>query len=784
MRPPQLTVIVPTFDTCAMTLTCCRTALEALLAAPAGAELIVVDDASSDDTVDRLHRELPDVQVIRRGTNGGYSAAVNSGLREARGELLLLLNSDALLDAQSIATLVRAFQDDDQLGVAGPQLLDGSGLPQWSGGRFPTLTWMIGVVSGLGPIWGRIKPRPSKPPEPAVDWICGAVMVFRRDVLEVTGGFDEGVRGYCQDLDFCVRARAAGWQVRIIGAASVTHAGGATLAPIGPQRHDPARLWPDLLEWGERQYGPIWTAFARPVLVACGWARVAVRVACGLGRSQITNSLREGTRQLARAGTPFRGNNPEPLFLATTRAIPYLAARQFVAQALNLISGVVLARLLSPEDFGLFAVVISAHALIAAAVGTGLAAGLVRELEEPGRETQEAAFTFAGTAGALVASLLWIIGPEFLRVCEVSGDHLPTIRLLAAVALLLPWQTVPMALLERRLDYRNIAFVELSQAVVFHGVMLALVVLGARLPGLALALIMRAITGAMLASWLCPWRPAVRWRGDAARHMRRFGTLFQSATIVNLIKDSTTPIMVGLLAGSEAVGQVAWAQMVAGLPTLATGALQRVLFPLFARVRSRPAQLRVLLEGSIGVMHLVAAPLAVLSVVLIDLLVSRVFGPQWQPAVPIFVLLWVASLWSPTVPPLLAVLNALGQPQLALRTSVAWAVGTVVLGTPLIWWRGAMGFAVAMLGVQAINAWLVMSVRKQVEFGWARAMLPAWAVAAVTAGSVALARQAVDANGILALVGWTLCGLAIYVSLVATIGFRRIIGIDTPNDFP
>jgi N-acetylglucosaminyl-diphospho-decaprenol L-rhamnosyltransferase len=252
-----LSIVVPTYNTAELTLRCCRAAR----AAAPDAQLIVVDDASTDGTAELLTREFPDVQVLRRITNGGFAVAANDGVRASRGEIVLLLNSDALLDAQAPAVLLRAFADNATLGIASPQLYDADGTKQWTGGRTPTLAWMIGAVSGKGH-WLR-KVRSSRNAQPtAPDWLTGAALIFRREVWDVAGPLATHYRFYCQDIDFCLRARAAGWSLAIIDDAHVTHVRGATIGRAGARRI----LRDDLLTFGRQRYGRRWFWFGRAVL--------------------------------------------------------------------------------------------------------------------------------------------------------------------------------------------------------------------------------------------------------------------------------------------------------------------------------------------------------------------------------------------------------------------------------------------------------------------------------------------------------------------------------------
>ena len=248
----MLSVIIPTYNTASMTLRCCRAVLAQL---PRDAEVIVVDDGSTDGTQQTMPAE---VRVVRLERNSGFAVAANAGVAAARGDLLLILNSDALVQEGALQTMIDAFADE-RLGIAGAQLVNEDGSAQWSGGRTPTLMWMIGVVSGLGR-FARLVRRRKTSARSEVDWVSGAAMMLRRQVWKDAGPFNETYRFYCQDLELCLRARERGWEVRVIEEARVVHGLGKTI------QRGPELLWSDLLTWGRAYYGSRWGAFARVVL--------------------------------------------------------------------------------------------------------------------------------------------------------------------------------------------------------------------------------------------------------------------------------------------------------------------------------------------------------------------------------------------------------------------------------------------------------------------------------------------------------------------------------------
>jgi GT2 family glycosyltransferase len=297
---PDLSIVIPTFDTASMTLRCCRSVLASK---PASAEVIVVDDGSVDGTADLLAREVPEVEVVRLESNHGFAGAANRGVAVARGSIILLLNSDALIEqsgqANALHSLLTAFDSEPALGVAGAQLVNEDGTLQWSGGPTPTLLWLVGVVSGAGQLARFFRARTQPQGNREVDWVSGAAMAFRRRVWSDAGPLDERFRFYCQDLAFCLRARGAGWRVRVVPEARVIHQIGGTIAGGSALRHDPERLWGDLMAWGSSYYRSPWPFFARFVLTCVAWLRIGWRVLRSpLRCDDTTNALMRAARSL------------------------------------------------------------------------------------------------------------------------------------------------------------------------------------------------------------------------------------------------------------------------------------------------------------------------------------------------------------------------------------------------------------------------------------------------------------------------------------------------------
>jgi N-acetylglucosaminyl-diphospho-decaprenol L-rhamnosyltransferase len=283
---PPLSIVVPTHNTRELTLRC----LDSLAAAPVpGMEVVLVDDASADGTAAAAEEGHPGTIVLRNEAALGFTRSANLGLARARGEILLLLNSDTEVEPGGLQRLVEIFAMEPKLGIAGALLHYPDGSPQWSGGREPTLAWFFALASGLPKLLERLpfyrRAKPLDPDRPlAVDWVTGAAMAFRREVWETVGPLDEGFRFYAQDLDFCLRAKRAGWRTEIRPELRVLHHHGATISrAAGAHGHQhPELLWSDLLRWARKHRGPSWAGRARFVLRVGAALRIALPGSAGV----------------------------------------------------------------------------------------------------------------------------------------------------------------------------------------------------------------------------------------------------------------------------------------------------------------------------------------------------------------------------------------------------------------------------------------------------------------------------------------------------------------------
>ncbi len=194
-------------------------------------EVLVLDNASQDGSVQMVEKEFPQVRLMVSERNLGFAKGHNELARYARGRYLLILNPDTLIMRNTLTKLVRFAEEHPEAGIIGAKLLNPDGSLQYSCRRFPNPIAAIFRNTPLGRLfphnrytrdylmldWDHNSVR-------EVDWVSGAAMLVRREVYEQLGGFDERFFIYVEDVDLCYRAWQVGWKVLYYPDATIIHA--------------------------------------------------------------------------------------------------------------------------------------------------------------------------------------------------------------------------------------------------------------------------------------------------------------------------------------------------------------------------------------------------------------------------------------------------------------------------------------------------------------------------------------------------------------------------------
>jgi GT2 family glycosyltransferase len=294
---PRVSVVIVTWNT--------REILDETLAAlhrrtMESFETIVVDNGSTDGTEEHVRSAWPQVRVIRSETNLGFAGGNNLAFPACRGRYILLLNSDTLVADSTISGLADFLDRHPATGCVGARHLNPDLTLQRSVGHFPSLIEDLVAyteLDRLGPIQPFLRRRfaywGDYDQVREVDWVNGSCLMVRREVVDEVGGLDDGYFMYAEEIDWCFRIRAAGWQVHFTPHAELIHVGGVSANAIADRR-----AWLKITSQYRfyRKFRPAWKRGLWRLMVAfVALARLAMTPALGLA---LASSLPPGRRRL------------------------------------------------------------------------------------------------------------------------------------------------------------------------------------------------------------------------------------------------------------------------------------------------------------------------------------------------------------------------------------------------------------------------------------------------------------------------------------------------------
>jgi len=282
MPQPELSVCIVNWNT--------RNDLERAIASVIGSdpglnpEVIILDNASRDGSAAMVRERFPRVALIESEENLGFAKGYNAAVQQASGKYLLVLNPDTEVQPNSLKPLIDFLDSHEDAAAVGPRLLNSDGTIQYSCRRFPKP--MAAVLRNT--VIGRILPRNhytrdylmadwdhDEPRE--VDWISGAAICIRAKAWNEVGGFDERFFMYAEDMDWCLRARNAGWKIYYCPDAVVVHHIGRSSdqRPVGMV----IQFHRSMARFYSKHYAADWPRAVRALPVLGIWARAALVMA-------------------------------------------------------------------------------------------------------------------------------------------------------------------------------------------------------------------------------------------------------------------------------------------------------------------------------------------------------------------------------------------------------------------------------------------------------------------------------------------------------------------------
>lgn len=272
---PDVSIVIVNWNTLDML----RDVLASTYATLAGitAEVIVVDNASSDGSPDMVAREFPQAILLRNTDNRGFAAANNQGFELATGRHILLLNSDTIVLGDVLGASVRYLDAHPKVGAMGCRVLNADHTMQRTCSMWPSLLNLILLTSGAWKLpfprfLGRYQMMDwQRDSERAVESISGCYLLLRRPVLEQVGPLDEAFFFFGEETDWCRRMRSAGWQLMFAPVGEIVHYGSGSVRKLNHKRD--LMLTDAMVRLHRKHDGPLAAAAAWGILFGFNLSR-------------------------------------------------------------------------------------------------------------------------------------------------------------------------------------------------------------------------------------------------------------------------------------------------------------------------------------------------------------------------------------------------------------------------------------------------------------------------------------------------------------------------------
>ncbi|MBS1955884.1 MAG: oligosaccharide flippase family protein [Cyanobacteria bacterium SZAS-4] len=423
------------------------------------------------------------------------------------------------------------------------------------------------------------------------------------------------------------------------------------------------------------------------------------------------------------------------------QGIKAVVTRQIVTKVMGLLSTLVLARLLSPKDFGVYAIVCFSVALFGLIADAGLAVALLRQPTEPTREEESSIFWCQLLLAVIHCSLVQTFAEPVGNLYHFSSSSILLIRLLSIGSLLAVLISIPMIKLERRLDFGAQAKIEMMQSFAYNSsaIVFALLHLGAWT--FALASLVGQVIAIVMLAFVSPFVPKFCFDIEVCRLKLGFGLKFQGTNILGFLKETINPVFVGLVSGATAVGFVNFAGTTAAYSLLVTTPFARLYFPIFCRVQHEPEVVAKVVETAVRWNFLIVAGFAAVALPFTDLLILKIFGAKWLPSVILIDCLLVTNMVTGLAYPLTMLSNAVNRADLPLKLSLGTSIFSWLMLPLLLPSMGINGLGLISILNTVFTVIFVHCLKKDIQLQiWKNCVKEAFIAAVATTTLLALIR--------------------------------------------
>ncbi len=468
---------------------------------------------------------------------------------------------------------------------------------------------------------------------------------------------------------------------------------------------------------------------------------------------------------------PLLSNSSLDVRALKTKAVDsffVLAIRRVLVQVIQTISSILLARLLFPDVFGFYVLLLFFQGIFLLLTDIGLYMSIIQDKKEPSTPELRSIFTLHVLLGSITTIIFWFLVPVLFNLFNQSLDaqKLFVVQLSSLALIFFNLKLIPQALLERAIDFKRITIAEVSEVLIFSICTVVLAINGFGVASFIWGLLVSRFFIAVIFFWLRPWKIGISFSLQHLKRFLSFGIPIQLSSVYGTLSGAVAPVIVGGMLGVTALGLVIWAGGVAGLSRVISEIISRILLTLGARSQSDPEIFKKTIERATHLSTVISFPLIALIFVLAKPITYIIFTDKWLGGLGTLYVFCIYGIFAILQDILIHALWGIGNSRAVRDITLLSVVLQWIFSFILVSKFGLIGFSIAWLltGVNCIL--LYLELRKRVKINILTDLLKTLALSVFTGIATFLVTLFFPIISIWHLIGTGCVGLGFYILIV------------------
>lgn len=421
----------------------------------------------------------------------------------------------------------------------------------------------------------------------------------------------------------------------------------------------------------------------------------------------------------------------------TSSGTIFLLIRQVIVQLLNFIGSIYIARNLSVGDYGFFGILTFVFSFVLNFGDIGFSASLIKQNEKPLAKDFNNIFTIQFILNLFLALILSVSSSFLCKIYKISDSYSIFFIIVSCAIVILALKTIPTVKLEREIQFGYLSIIEIIQAIVYNGTAIILSYMNYGPYSFTLALLFRTLVGTICVFVVSPVKVKFEFDIPTIKRHLHFGLPYQIGTLVNVIKDSMSPVVVGLLLTVGKTGIVNMASLIASFPSMLLFILNRLFFPAFSRAKDYPEQLNLIFKLGIILANSIAALIAIFILIMCKPFIIFVFGSKWLIAQDLVYYFWTVNLFLPSMLVSSSLMFAKGYPKLMMKFNIVTLILSFATGIPLILKLDIIGVGISNVVINTLMLFVIIKAQEILNYRIISDIIRSW-IPGIIAGGILL----------------------------------------------